>query len=152
MSFEMLPDELLPAVFSHLSPGVMLKLSLVCKRFAQGCELGLAQVCASNKWVMPRKPRGQAAKQHHFPVRAMYRRHACISCGEPGEFPVRSGHTAGTKQAPIVFLVCKRCARLPAVQGRLVDVNLYVDLMSISGTKRLLDKPSKNKSPQKRKA
>ncbi|KAA6419887.1 MAG: hypothetical protein FRX49_10078 [Trebouxia sp. A1-2] len=66
---------------------------------------------------MPRKPRGQAAKQHHFPIRAMY-----------------------------------RCARLPAVQSRLVDVSLYVDLMSISGTKRLLGKPSKNKSPQKRKA
>jgi len=29
MSFEILPDELLPAVFSHLSPGMMLKLSLV---------------------------------------------------------------------------------------------------------------------------
>ncbi|DBA79611.1 TPA: hypothetical protein ACH3X1_008296 [Trebouxia sp. C0004] len=108
MSFEVLPDELLPAVFSHLSPGMVLKVSLVCKRFAQGCEVSLAQICAINKWVMPRKPRGQAAKQHHFPIRAMYRRHACISCGELGEFPVRSGHTAGTKQAPILFLVCKR--------------------------------------------
>ena len=33
-------------------------------------------------------------------------KHACISCGELGEFPVRPGHTAGTKQAPIAFLVC----------------------------------------------
>jgi len=41
-------------------------------------------------------------------VLLILRRHACISCGELGEFPVRSGHTAGTKQAPIVFLVCKR--------------------------------------------
>lgn len=29
MSFATLPDELLPAVFSHLSPGTLIKLSLV---------------------------------------------------------------------------------------------------------------------------
>lgn len=36
MSFESLPDELLPAVFSHVSPGTLLKLSLVCALTLQG--------------------------------------------------------------------------------------------------------------------
>lgn len=149
MSFDTLPDEIVPGIFSHVSPGALLNLSLVSKRFAQSCEVSFGALCTKNHWVLPRKPRGEAAQQHHFPIRALYRRHACKSCGEVGEFPVRSGHTAGTKQAPIVFLICKKCAKFPTVQRRLVEASLYVDLMSISGTKRLLVKASRQRLSSK---
>ena len=47
-----------------------------------------------------------------------------------------------------------RCAKLPPVQTRLVEASLYVDLMSISGTKRLIAKGSRrrlySKASQKR--
>ncbi|KAL3161512.1 hypothetical protein ABBQ32_010385 [Trebouxia sp. C0010 RCD-2024] len=149
MSFDDLPDAVLPEILSHVSPGALLRLSLVSKRFAKSCEVSFSAVCRKNRWVLPRKPRGEAAQQHHFPIRALYRRHACKGCGELGEFPVRSGHTAGTKQAPVVFLICKKCAKLPSVQSRLVDASLYVDLMSISGTKRLIEKGSRQRLTSK---
>ena len=40
---------------------------------------------------------------------------------------------------------CCRCAKLPPVQNRLVEASLYVDLMSISGTKRLIEQGSRHR-------
>ncbi|KAK9905011.1 hypothetical protein WJX75_007674 [Coccomyxa subellipsoidea] len=74
-----------------------------------------------------------------YPWRSLYRQHACIACGQFGEFPLRrlvSGHT--------VHLICKRCTAVPWVHERLVKENLFVDLVGVSG-KRLLPKGRKRR-------
>lgn len=171
MSLSVLPDGVLSEIFGHVSPGTLLKISLVSARGSCGANViasymhaaqsipsiccvrhlhaclcrsvnALLQLVSLTFRYTAQRTDGQhpacpeASQQYlitfpkglstgactlfgqvsymirltSVPKACLYRRHACISCGEFGEFPVRSGNLGGTKLAPVAFLICKRCA------------------------------------------
>ncbi|KAK9829433.1 hypothetical protein WJX72_005849 [[Myrmecia] bisecta] len=138
------PDDALMVMLAKLSPGALLSVSTVSRRFALAAEPTFKQACREHHWVQPRMPRGAAAVTRHFPWRSLYRQHACRACGNLGEFPVRRSHAGSLK-----FLLCKGCLGLDWVQKRLQaaegQAGLCVDLVGITG-KRLLRKLPKKRN------
>mmetsp|Transcript_16052 Transcript_16052/g.34710 ORF Transcript_16052/g.34710 Transcript_16052/m.34710 type:complete len:84 (-) Transcript_16052:13-264(-) len=67
------PDEVVALVFSHLPLQFHLRsTSMVCKKWATLTEGCFESVCKKRGWSMPRRPRGDNARQRLFPWRSLY--------------------------------------------------------------------------------
>jgi len=138
LSFEDLPPEVVSVIASHLNHAEAFRLTSISRQLAQAGEFVFQKVCQKNSWAFPRRPRGDDLSTRIYKWRALYRKHACRSCGCKGEFGVRKMPDAAgvIPGGHLLFLLCQPCAaENENVRKRLVADNLSIDLEGISGKK-----------------
>ena len=133
-----LPRDVMLRVLERCDGDALLAASATCAGWAAMAEAVAEARCRSRRWVLPRRPRRsradaqqRASSDSHWPWLAFWRNRRCRGCrgAREGEFPVRRSW-----MGPMVFLVCRDCARGPAVTRD----NLLVDVESVQGNRDLV--------------
>jgi hypothetical protein len=121
------PD-LFAAVLAQCAPAdLMARVAPVCKDWAGAVEVALRGRCVQRQWKLARRPRG--ALSQLWPYRTLWVQRVCRGClSASGDYAVRDTPRGGT-----LFLLCRHCCLSERVRLLLVERQLCLDTLGLSG-------------------
>ena len=108
---------------------LLLSVAPTCRRLATLAEPHFRRFGEAQRWRPPRRTR-----DHPFAWRLLLRQRACAVCLEPhASFPVRRQGGGASGGCPLLFRLCRQCARRDKVQQQVQWHGLEVDAIDEQG-------------------